>query len=80
MMPLSLPRYTFLSEFIGAERAGRLEETAAISLQRTQSKKEKKSRAVDRERGKEGEKQPFRKRREEEKSYAAWSTSAEQAK
>lgn len=42
MMPLSLPRYTFLSEFIGAERAGRLEETAAISLQRTQSKKEKK--------------------------------------
>lgn len=31
MMPLSLPGYTFLSEFIGARREGRPEETA-ISL------------------------------------------------
>lgn len=32
MMPLSLPGYTFLSEFIGAGRAGRPGETA-LSLQ-----------------------------------------------
>lgn len=42
MMPLSLPRYTFLSEFIGAGRAGRAEETAAISFSRAIKKKKKK--------------------------------------
>lgn len=40
MMPLSLPGYTFLSEFIGARWAGRPEETA-ISLFRWGKKKKK---------------------------------------
>lgn len=39
MMPLSLPRYTCLSEFMGAGRAGRLGETAAPSFQGKKSQK-----------------------------------------
>lgn len=37
MMPLSLPRYTFFSEFMGAGRAGRAGDTAAFSFPKKKS-------------------------------------------
>lgn len=34
MMPLSFPRYTFFSEFMGAGQTGRLGETAALKREK----------------------------------------------
>lgn len=77
MMPLSLPRYTFLSEFMGAGRAGRLGETAALSFQEKKKVKKSSSGLL---RG--GRRNGLSEKEEEEKkkSSDARSTSAERGK
>lgn len=83
MMPLSLPRYTFLSEFIGAGRAGRREEKQPpISFQggKKQKKKTPKSAEGLREGG-EGRQtaSPKKRRRKKGGNPPARSASPEQA-
>lgn len=57
MMPLSLPRYAFLSEFMGAGQAGRLWETKAPRLWRLKKKKKKIERLTVRQRKRETNRQ-----------------------